>query len=575
MKATRKFLEKKFLIITGIVAVVITTSIVGGIILSQPKPNLVYLNVNGAWGPLKLDPIEAREPPCVWVISQVAEGLFDYNHISCEIVPLLATSYSWSSNKLRCTITLRQGVRFHDGTNFNAQAVKWNFDRLYTMIDQAPHLIPEARLWQLSDGTPIISEIQIINDYSVRFILNEPYAPFLGLLTTWSAFIISPSSTPVASLLDISSDDLIGTGPFIYDTFIEDSEVRLTANPNYWDGKPAFDKLIFKVFGHFITHQEAYENIESINQSLYSGDLHLASKIQRYDILGNYSDFVDRIQNEPSLVLDENPLKTTYNFIGINNNLINVSWRKALSYAFDYDYFLDILLDGWADRMKSPIPEGILYSNTKDFDIPTLNLTIARQTLVNDPGINTTGLPLDNNEPWEDLVDNNKALANFTFTYDEGNSFRIALLNLLKDNFKKIGIKIIGNSIPYIQFIYIAYELEGYHRDMLDLYHMGWNADFSDPYNYINHLMSNESADNFSQINDHDIQIWMDEALGELNSTIREEYYYDIQQRCIEEIYPWIMLDIPKIVSIQSATIKNYYPTSMQWKLTVKTISFT
>jgi peptide/nickel transport system substrate-binding protein len=123
--------------------------IIGGIVsfLSQPNENYVYLNVNGMWGPLEIDPIAAREPPCVMVISQVCEGLFIYNETLSEIMPSLAISYSWSINNLECTINLRQQVRFHDGTAFNAQAVKWNYDRLYTMINQNPDLIPEARLW--------------------------------------------------------------------------------------------------------------------------------------------------------------------------------------------------------------------------------------------------------------------------------------------------------------------------------------------------------------------------------------------------------------------------------------------
>jgi ABC-type transport system substrate-binding protein len=224
--------------------------------------------------------------------------------------------------------------------------------------------------------------------------------------------------------------------------------------------------------------------------------------------------------------------------------------------------------------MRSPIPDGIMYSNTEDFEVPYLNLTMARQILIDDPRINTTGLPLDNDAPWEDLVINNKALASFKFTYDEGNTFRTDLLYHLQNCFKKIGIEIIGNPIPYLQFIYIVYELNGYNQDMLDLYHMGWNADFSDPYNYINQLFSNESADNFSQVNDHLLQTWMEQAVGELNSTKREQYYYDIQQRFIEEIYPCVMLDIPKIVSVQSTNITNYHPSSMLWKVNLKTIKF-
>ena len=570
LEKKRLFFKKPYLIVIGVFFVVIIASIIGGIILIKPEPDLVSLRVNGSWGPVKLDPIEAREPPCVWVISQVAEGLFDFNETTNEIVPNLATSYSVSVDKLEFSFKLRHGVKFHDGTDFNAQAVKWNFDRLDNMMTLVPDDIPEASLWKLPGGSRIINNIQVINETDVKFVLNEPYSPFLGLLTTWSAFIISPSSTPFSDLINLYSGDLIGTGPFIYDEFIPDSEVRLSANPRYWGGKPKYDKLIFPIFGFSV----GFENMVAINESIYSGELHLVPKIMRFPFLGNFTDFSAKIQSEPSLLLNEDPLDTTYNYIGMNNNLINVTWRKALAHALDYEYIIENLQAGWADRMSSPIPEGIPYSNTIDFDVPVLNLTIARQTLKNALGSVTLSLPLGDDAPWVALVSNNTPLATFNFSYDQGNAYRESLLTTMQNNFEKIGVKIVGAPMSFTNFINRAYELFGYHRDMLELYHIGWNADFNDPFNYVNHLMSNESADNFSQINDAEIQLWIEQAQIEYNSTKREELYYNIQERFIEELHPWIMLDIPKIVSIQAANVKGFNPTSMLWKVSLKTVSF-
>jgi peptide/nickel transport system substrate-binding protein len=565
--------KKSYLVVILLSCIVIFASVI--IVLNLPtpetEPDLITFRVNGAWGPLKLDPIEAREPPCVWVISQVAEGLFDFNETTDEIVPNLATSYSISVDHLEFSFNLRKEVKFHDGTDFNAQAVKWNFDRLYDMMVIRPSDIPEARLWKLSDGSRIVNNIQVVNDSFVKFVLNEPYAPFLGLLTTWSAFIVSPTSTPSTDLIDLSTGDLIGTGPFVYDELIPNTEVRLSANTAYWGGKPKIDKLVFPIFGFSVGN----ENIESIYETLYSGELDLAPKIRRYPFLGNYSFFSNKIQAEPSLLLDEDPLDTSYNYIGMNNNLINITWRKALAYALDYDYILEVLNEGWAERMKSPLPEGIPYSNTDDFNVPILNLTEARKTIKNALGSQVASLPLEDDDPWIALVGNNTPLATFNFTYDQGNVYRESLLIAMQNNFQKIGVKILGAPMPFISFIYRAYDLLGYHRDMLELYHLGWIADFNDPFNYINQLMSNESVDNISQINDATLQFWMEQAQIEYNSTKREELYINIQERFIEEIYPWIMLDIPKIVSIQAVSVRGFCPTSMQWRIPLKRVYFT
>ena len=574
-KNERGFLRSKkvyFIVVIFSVLIIVTTviTVITVLNLKRDEKSIITLRVSDSWRPEKLDPIEAREPPCVWVISQVAEGLFDYNEIFNEIMPNLALSYSVSSNHLEFTFKLRQGVKFHDGTDLNAQAVKWNFDRLHNMMTLFPDDIPEARLWKLPDGSRIINTIQVINETEIKFVLNEPYAPFLALLTTWSAFILSPTSTPATDLIELSTGDLIGTGPFIYDEYVPGSEVRLSANSKYWGGKPNCDKLIFIIFGYSVGN----ENVVAMNESLYSGDIDLLPKLRRSPILGNYSDFSSKIQSEPTLLLNDEGLVTTYNYIGMNYNLINLTWRKALSYALDYDKIINELQGGWADRMRSPIPKGIPYSNTVDFDVPIQNLTIARQTIKYSLGSIVATLPLDEDGPWISLVSNNTPLATFNFSYNQDDTYKQALLNVMQENFEKIGVKIVGAPMPNMNFIYRLYDLLGYHRNMLELYHIGWNADYNDPFNYVNQLMSNDSADNFSQINDQELQLLIDQAQIEYNSTIREGLYYDIQERCIEELFPWILLDIPKIISIQSANIEGFVPSSMLWKVTLKNISF-
>jgi len=127
---------KKPLIAGGLIVAVAISAIVSGIIIFSNidnKGGVFIYGINSGLG--YIDPLS---PGIVSldVVEQVAEALFGYDYSSgnAEIIHKLATNSSWNDNNTELTCTLRQGVKFHDGTTFNAQAVKWNFDRMHSML---------------------------------------------------------------------------------------------------------------------------------------------------------------------------------------------------------------------------------------------------------------------------------------------------------------------------------------------------------------------------------------------------------------------------------------------------------
>ncbi|MFX0105332.1 MAG: ABC transporter substrate-binding protein, partial [Candidatus Hodarchaeota archaeon] len=159
-------------------------------------------------GPDEIDPqntYEFAQNSCEYdVIQQVCEGLYGYNYSDPEmaIIPYLATSDgTWSFDGLNYTVPLRSGVTFHDGTVFNAHAVKFTFDRLSYLMNVTGTLPGGmsksiiASFYEFSDGTPIINRTEVINTYTIKFILNAPYAPLQALLCFSGSYILSPVST--------------------------------------------------------------------------------------------------------------------------------------------------------------------------------------------------------------------------------------------------------------------------------------------------------------------------------------------------------------------------------------------
>jgi len=178
-------LTKRQKISVGTLGIVSIAGIFGGLItyIVLPKGGTCIIGIN-EFNLDDIDPLVAyfQEAYILW---QVCEGLFDIDSSGGEpeLVNVLATGHEWNDNATELTVTLRQGVRFHDGTLFNAMAVKWNFDRIYRLIESFPGLIPWLDILILPDGRPILNETLAINDYTVKFVLNEPFVPFLHLLT--------------------------------------------------------------------------------------------------------------------------------------------------------------------------------------------------------------------------------------------------------------------------------------------------------------------------------------------------------------------------------------------------------
>ena len=152
-------------------------------------------------GPYDLEPQFAWDSSSSAVIDQVCEGLYKYNLSDPDhaIIPNLATAFgTWSSDKKNYTIPLREGVLFHDYALFDAYSVEWSFNRLQYFLN-ATGSLPEgkqvtkiAELYIWPDGTPIIIRTEIVNAYTIKFILNKPFVPLLGLLCFSGSYILSP-----------------------------------------------------------------------------------------------------------------------------------------------------------------------------------------------------------------------------------------------------------------------------------------------------------------------------------------------------------------------------------------------
>ncbi|MHA2126781.1 MAG: ABC transporter substrate-binding protein [Promethearchaeota archaeon] len=546
----KKRYPKKPIIVGGTIIIFAIAGIVGGIVIlgeiDKPGGGILVIGVTGTLD--SLDPIEGWEEDSSSIITQiVTEALFAVEgiHNGSRLIPNLATRSDWSDNKTELTCYIRKSVDFHDGTPFNATAVKWNIDRIQRLAATEFWI---ARLWQFPDGNWIINETKVLDEYTVKFVLNKPFAPLRSILAMPVSLMLSPSSTPDNEFNGIIPGTLHGTGAFIYSAYEGGNNVTLSPNPDYWGRRPAFDNVIIKLFPN---HTARYE-------AMLSGEL-------SFTYAGTPWSDEDRVllMNTTGIELERTPgpYPAMYYFF-MNNNLINTTMRKAISYAFNFSAYVNLFgkptgLPGKPDpsifppiRNESPIPKRMLYSHWGSFDMPYYNISIARQALkdANWPGI--AGLTANDNisaeNEWEMVANSLIPLATYNCTLLSGSP--TGLYDVFKETLKQIGVKLelvfvssyVGNAM--------LFEYDGYNRNMLGfgVGPFGWGADYNDPYTIINPVFSSKDDEilNYGQINDSLVQQWMEEAVEETDEDAREQIYFNIEKRLIEEVYPVIWCEL-------------------------------
>jgi ABC-type transport system substrate-binding protein len=499
---------------------------------------LIYGNI----GTSMVDTIDlhdAWDSASIDVLDQVLEGLFAYNLTDPDlgIINRLATDFEWTPDNLNLTVTLREGVTFHDGTTFGPEDVVFSFDRLMGLIDQ--HLVQVAELYEPLNGVPVINETVATGAMEVTFVLNYVYSAFIPLLCFSASYIIPENGAPLDDLLDYGGgDQVIGTGPFLYDadnTF-DSTELDFVSYADYWGGEADIKKMIWVL----------YSDTNVVNQAFLNGDVHLPAAA--------LPEFYDQFEADPNIVLGEVRSNLVVTYLGLSCINLDVVERKAISYAIDYDYLIDEVMLGYARRLKSPVPQGIV--NAIEADAAVLNKTYARQLLIDNGYVDTTyfteeyfgftpaeiagGWNLNASSPddmWEDIAAW-EPIMSYNYTYNVGSSTRFDLGLAIQDDLGKIGVEMSLSGVSWSQFLRKAFVS----NQELELYLLGWAPDYNDASNYINPLFSNTSSSNGPGLNDPQVQQWMMDALATTDPAERTAIYADIQHRLVEELFPWAFL---------------------------------
>jgi len=519
--------------------------------------------VGTPYDPSDFDPVHSGDSSSFDVIFQVAEGLFmhDFSDTNLSIVPRLAADYGfWDSTRRYYTVPLRQGVIFHDGTKFNASTVKWNFERINWFLnatgDLNTTLTQNQPLWSLPNGSLLLKKVNPItinNEYNITINLNGPFTIFESLLCDVSSYMLSPASTPKYSVINTSSGKLVGTGPFVYDSYIQNTEVRLQKWKHYWR-EPAFlDYIIFVIINDGFTRDNAMLT-QDIDYLIHAGESMLPI-----------------FRNDPDIIVEENEIiALNYYYICMNNKKINRTWRKAISHAINYSFIIDEIFDGDVFRSNGPLAPSFPGYNTS-IKAAIWDLAKARKILKDANVLGTSGLIVSNDttgpiaEAWK-AAD----LATLNYSFPISSSPWPLIYSLLLEDLDQIGIKVLENAISSVEFIQRAYgdmESEGF--DSLELFTIGWSPYFLDPFTMFSTLYSNKSEHyslhqyNSAQYYNHQVEQWLEEVLQEPDRIERDKIYSKILHQIVEADMPHIFTFHPKIISVYSTRVEGFYQNAL------------
>ena len=197
-----------------------------------------------------LDPQTVENNESGFVMSTIFDSIVNYKPGSSDVGPGLAESWTISPDGKVYTFHIRHNVNFQDGTPMNARTVAQDVDRAinpnnpcYVLARKDVDTYDDFTFGSVKDGT--VAKMDVLDDYTLRFTLPQPNAPFItSLAMVWQG-IMSPAATKQYNC--DASQHPVGTGPFKFVEAVRNDHITLDANAAYWGGRPKVDRIIFQI----------------------------------------------------------------------------------------------------------------------------------------------------------------------------------------------------------------------------------------------------------------------------------------------------------------------------------------
>jgi peptide/nickel transport system substrate-binding protein len=341
-----------------LLAVALTVVLIGGGLASaQTARRGGQLRVGLDADPPNLDPHQSTAAVDRQVFQSLFDKLVDINQ-DLQIVPMLATSWTITNDGKTYTYKLRPNVVFHDGTPFNAEAVKYNFER---MLDPNVAGFPSPRRSEIN----LVQKVTVVDPLTIQIELEKPFSPFLATLSDRAGMMVSPAAAQ--RLKRGFSLEPVGTGPYKFVEKRPQDRVVLERFDRHWDKNAGYvDRITFRPF----------PDEQARVANLRSGEIDIINLVPATE--------VPALKTDPRLTLLE---RSSFGFQGIFLNVSappfnNKALRQAFNATIDRVTLARVVFGDTVMPANGPFPKGMLgYASGPNGRIPERNLDLARAKL--------------------------------------------------------------------------------------------------------------------------------------------------------------------------------------------------
>lgn len=421
-----------------------------------------------------------------------------------KIVPSLAENWDISDDGLEYTFHLRQGVKFHNGNDFTAEDVAYTFHRMLTVeggvntefIDQI-----KGADELLAGETDTLEGVEVVDDYTIKVTLKEPFAGFLASISSPGVSIYDSEATEAAGdQFGMDPAVTVGTGPFEFSSWSFNNQLVLTRNEDYWKGASKLPGVVIKIIPDTETQSMMFE----------SGELDILD-------LDYAADSVDRFtETYPDQIVQGPRVGIVYFTMNFNKEPFqDVRVRKAVQMSIDRQAILDALYGGRGQVEQGIFPHGLIGFNPDQEEIkydPE-----AAKALLAEAGY-ADGFDME-------IAADSSASDTMTMA-----------LEIVSDQLAEVGIR--AEIKNYDESTWLETRKSG----ELGSFMSTWSADYNDPDNFIYTFFGNEEKTKIRSINYPDTEVMnrVAKARTIVNEDERLAEYKALEEKIAHEDAAWV-----------------------------------
>lgn len=471
---------------------------------------------------ISLDPATSTDIESFQVTSNIYETLVKTDTNGIDLLPGLAESWKVSEDGLTFVFKLRQNVYFHDHTPLNAEAVVFNFNRW--MDENSPYHTGRFTYWKQSfGGEPgIIRSIMALSEDTVEIVLNEPYTPFLSVISMPAFAIASPEA--IVKYNENLKVHPVGTGPYRLESWEDSGEIVLIRNDEYWSDLGNIARVVFK------TLNEGADVVAMLN----SGEIDISTSVSANEI--------EAIEGSEGATVNYLPF-LNISYLVLNNTVEpfdKLAVRQAVALALDQESLVSSSYDALSKPAYSFIPPTLEGYNPVFEDLK-YDLERAQNLL------EAAGYP--------------EGFKTSIWVMDQPRNYYqdpISVATFISDQLAKIHIEAEVEVIAWSDYNDML--REGTHQMAL----AGWQGDYADPDNFLYTLFYSSNTDegtvlNYSYYKNRSLDESLRKARRAADQDFRAVIYRGIAQTLYDDMASIPLAHTMNAIGM-SKRVKAFYP---------------